>query len=483
MTKIAIGEIMKNEIIPQYDVRKSEYTIQEKMLLGEMRENLVDIAISTGENFQVSEERLLSDIKNLLFLRLSGENQNNDISNEYLDHLSRRFLRDIIGYGKIDPLIQDDELEEIMIIGTSKPIFVYHRQYGMMKTNLQFENDTELRDLIDSIARQINRRIDQESPILDGRLVDGSRINATIPPVSADGPSLTIRKFKRDPLTIIDLINSRTISLDLAGFLWLCIDGLGVKSANAIISGGTSSGKTTTLNALSAFINPNERIITIEDTLELQIPHEHVIRMETRPANVEGKGELTMNDLVKNSLRQRPDRIIVGEVRAGEAITLFTALNTGHSGFGTLHSNDARETITRLTNEPMSVPEIMIQAIDFIIMQNRIYTPSGMSFRRISEVVEVVGMEEGTVQLNKLFQWNPERDTIDNVGVTSHTLQQIASLSGKTIPDLLSEIENRKIVLKHMINHDIRSVEEVNSVIELYHKEPQKVLNRIIMNR
>ena len=483
MTKIAIGEIMKNEIIPQYDVRKSEYTIQEKMLLGEMRENLVDIAISTGENFQVSEERLLSDIKNLLFLRLSGENQNNDISNEYLDHLSRRFLRDIIGYGKIDPLIQDDELEEIMIIGTSKPIFVYHRQYGMMKTNLQFESDEELRDLIDSIARQINRRIDQESPILDGRLVDGSRINATIPPVSADGPSLTIRKFKRDPLTIIDLINSRTVSLDLAGFLWLCIDGLGVKSANAIISGGTSSGKTTTLNALSAFINPNERIITIEDTLELQIPHEHVIRMETRPANVEGKGELTMNDLVKNSLRQRPDRIIVGEVRAGEAITLFTALNTGHSGFGTLHSNDARETITRLTNEPMSVPEIMIQAIDFIIMQNRIYTPSGMSFRRISEVVEVVGMEEGTVQLNKLFQWNPERDTIDNIGVTSHTLQQIATLSGKTIPDLLSEIENRKIVLKHMINHDIRSVDDVNSVIELYHKEPQKVLNRIIMNR
>ena len=396
--------------------------------------------------------------------------------------MSRKFLRDIIGYGAIDPLIQDDELEEIMIIGTSKPIFVYHRKYGMMKTNLQFSDEGELRDLIDSIARQINRRIDQESPILDGRLMDGSRINATIPPVSADGPSLTIRKFRRDPLTIIDLINSRTISVDLAGFLWLCIDGLGVKSANAIISGGTSSGKTTTLNALSAFINPNERIITIEDTLELQIPHEHVIRMETRPANVEGKGELTMNDLVKNSLRQRPDRIIVGEVRADEAITLFTALNTGHSGFGTLHSNDARETITRLTNEPMSVPEIMIQAIDFIIMQNRIYTPSGVSFRRISEVAEVVGMEEGTVQLNKIFQWNPERDTIDNIGITSNTLQQIANLSGKSIIELQNEIENRKLVLRHMINQNIRSVEGVNSVIELYYKKPQKVLNRIILN-
>ena len=282
---------------------------------------------------------------------------------------------------------------------------------------------------------------------------------------------------------MIDLINSKTLTLELAAFFWLCIDGLGVKSANAIISGGTSSGKTTTLNALSAFINPKERIITIEDTLELQIPHEHVIRMETRPANVEGKGELTMNDIVKNSLRQRPDRIIVGEVRGDEAITLFTALNTGHSGFGTLHSNDARETITRLTNSPMNVPEIMIQAIDFIIMQNRIYTPSGVSFRRISEVAEVVGMEEGTVQLNKIFQWNPEKDTIENVGVASNTLIQIANLSGRPISELYEEIENRKIVLQHMIYQDIRSVDDVNSVLELYYKNPEKVLNQIMLGR
>ena len=471
------------EIIPQYDIVRQNYTPEEKVLLGEIRENLVDLAISSGENFHANEEGLLNDIRNFIFIRLNGENQDNYVSNEYLDKLSQKFLRDINGYGEIDPLIQDDDLEEIMIIGTGKPIFVYHRKYGMMKTNIQFKDEQEIRDLIDVIARQINRRIDQESPILDGRLVDGSRINATIPPVSADGPSLTIRKFKRDPLTIIDLINSKTLSIELAAFFWLCIDGLGVKSANAIISGGTSSGKTTTLNALSAFINPKERIITIEDTLELQIPHEHVIRMETRPANIENKGELTMNDLVKNSLRQRPDRIIVGEVRADEAITLFTALNTGHSGFGTLHSNDARETITRLTNPPMSVPEIMIQAIDFIIMQNRIYTPSGVSFRRISEVAEVVGMEEGTVQLNKIFQWNPERDMIENVGITSHTLTQIADLSGYSINDLYNEIDNRKLVLRYMIIHNIRSVNEVNGVLEQYYKDPQKVLNRIVLNR
>ena len=472
-----------NEIMPQYDVVRQNYTPEEKILLDEIRENLVDLAMSSGENFKPDEDKLFNDIKSFLFNRLTGEYQNPNISKEYLDTLSRKMLRDIIGYGKIDSLIQDDELEEIMIIGINKPVFVYHRKYGMMKTNIEYADEQELLDLIDSMARQINRRIDQESPILDGRLPDGSRINATIPPVSADGPSLTIRKFKQDPLTIIDLINSRTLSLDLAAFFWLCFDGLGVKSANAIISGGTSSGKTTTLNALSAFINPKERIITIEDTLELQIPHEHVIRMETRPANTENKGELTMNDLVKNSLRQRPDRIIVGEVRSNEAITLFTALNTGHSGFGTLHSNSARETITRLTTEPMSVPKIMIQAIDFIIMQTRIYTPSGVSYRRISEVAEVVGIEEDMIQLNKIYEWNPEKDIIENVGIASQTLTQIANLSGKSLYELSKEIDNRKIILRHMINHNIHTVNDVNTVLELYYDNPQKVLNRIILNR
>ena len=476
-------DLSNNPTIQQYNVVKQNYTPEEKILLNEIRENLVDLAISSGENFQTDEVKLLNDIKVFLFNRLGDKNQNNNISNEYLDKLSHKVLRDIIGYGKIDSLLQDDELEEIMIIGINKPVFVYHRKYGMMKTNITYDDEQELTDLIDSMARQINRRIDKESPILDGRLSDGSRINATIPPVSADGPSLTIRKFKKDPLTIIDLINSKTISVELAAFLWLCIDGLGVKSANAIISGGTSSGKTTTLNALTSFINPKERIITIEDTLELQIPHEHIIRMETRPSNVENKGELTMNDLVKNSLRQRPDRIIVGEVRAQEAITLFTALNTGHSGFGTLHSNSARETITRLTTEPMSVPKIMIQAIDFIIMQKRIYTPTGVSYRRISEVAEIVGSEEGVIQLNKIFEWNPESDTIENVSISSKTLSQIANLSGKSLYEINKEIESREMVLKYMINHNIHNEDDVNGILELYYANPQKVLNRIVLNR
>lgn len=469
------------DIVPQYNVFKQKYSSEEKLLLSELRENLVDLAISSDESLQVNEDKLLNDIKNFLFAKLANNSQNNAISNEYLDNLARKLFQDLVGYGEIDPLIRDDNLEEIMVIGIDKPVFVYHREYGMMKTNILFKDAGEVMNLIDSIARQINRRIDQESPILDGRLPDGSRVNATIPPISADGPSMTIRKFKRDPLTIIDLINSKTISVELAAFFWLCFDGLGVKSANAIISGGTSSGKTTTLNALSSFINPKERIITIEDTLELQIPHEHVIRMETRPPNVENRGELTMNDLVKNSLRQRPDRIIVGEVRGSEAITLFTALNTGHSGFGTLHSNDARETITRLTNAPMSVPNIMISAIDFIIMQNRIYRSDGVSFRRISEVAEVSGIEEGVIQLNKIFEWEPQSDTIKNVGITSKTLTEIANVSGNSLNSLYDEIKNREIVLQHMVDQNIRSIRDVSTVLEMYYLDSQKVLNRILL--
>lgn len=469
------------DVVPQYNVFKQKYSSEEKLLLSELRENLVDLAMSSDESLQVNEDKLLNDIKNFLFAKLANNSQNNAISNEYLDNLARKLFQDLVGYGEIDPLIRDDNLEEIMVIGIDKPVFVYHREYGMMKTNILFKDAGEVMNLIDSIARQINRRIDQESPILDGRLPDGSRVNATIPPISADGPSMTIRKFKRDPLTIIDLINSKTISVELAAFFWLCFDGLGVKSANAIISGGTSSGKTTTLNALSSFINPKERIITIEDTLELQIPHEHVIRMETRPPNVENRGELTMNDLVKNSLRQRPDRIIVGEVRGSEAITLFTALNTGHSGFGTLHSNDARETITRLTNAPMSVPNIMISAIDFIIMQNRIYRSDGVSFRRISEVAEVSGIEEGVIQLNKIFEWDPQSDTIKNVGITSKTLTEIANVSGNSLNSLYDEIKNREIVLQHMVNQNIRSIRDVSTVLEMYYLDSQKVLNRILL--
>ena len=463
------AEIIEEGLVPNYNVTIPSFTTKERQIFNEIREKLVEVAV-TQDDFKVDEDSFISEVKQ--FLRSRGIRD--------VDRLSAQISQEMLGYGKLDNMIKDDDLEEVMVIGTGRKVFVYHRKIGMMVTNVVFEDEAEIKAIIDVIARQVNRRIDQQTPILDARLKDGSRVNATIPPVSADGPTLTIRKFKKDPLTVIDLINFKTISAHLAGFLWVCTDGLGVKPCNAIIAGGTGSGKTTTLNTVAAFIPPRERVITIEDTLELQLPHSHVVRMETRPPNIEGKGELTMDTLVKNSLRQRPDRVIVGEVRGSEAITLFTALNTGHSGMGTLHSNTARETITRLINQPMNVPNIMIPALDFIIMQQRMYRPEGGSLRRITEVAEVVGMEEGNVQLNRIFEWNNVTDKVEYVGIASQTLRDISELRGIGITEIEEEIEKRRLVLEYMADNNIRSIDEVGQSINQYYRDPEGMLDEIL---
>ena len=463
----------ENGLIPKYNVLKFNFSDEEKLILEELRENLIDLAISEKMS-SFNEDLILRDIIRFLENRLQ-----NRFDYDYKENLAKNMLKELIGYGEISSLIEDDDLEEIMVIGVGKPVFVYHREYGMMETDLIFDGEEQITNIIDSIARETNRRIDQQSPILDARLENGSRVNATIPPLSANGPTITIRKFKKDPLTIVDLIRFNTLNTEMASFLWLCVDGLGVKPANIIVSGGTSSGKTTLLNALSIFINPKERIITIEDTLELQIPHNHIIRMEARTVNIENQGEITIEDLVKNSLRQRPDRIIVGEVRGKEAITLFTALNTGHSGFGTLHANNSRETITRLTNAPMNVPKIMISSIDFIIMEKRIYRSDGISYRRITEIAEVVGMEEGTVQLSKLFEWDSEKDEFRNLTIMSKTLEEIANLKGVSISFLNNEWKNRQLVLNYLVKNNISSQKDISKFLETYYLNPNYVLNKI----
>ncbi len=464
------AEIIEEGLIPKYNVSVPHFSEKEELIFNEVREKLVEVAVAQGEEFNIDEESFIGEVKQ--FLRTRGVRD--------VERLATQISQVMLGYGKLDPMIKDDDLEEIMVIGTGSKVFVYHRKIGMMVTNVVFESDDDIRAIIDVIARQVNRRIDQQTPILDARLKDGSRVNATLPPVSADGPTLTIRKFRKDPLTVVDLINFKTMSSHLAGFLWLCTDGMGVKPCNAIIAGGTGSGKTTTLNTIAAFVPPRERIITIEDTLELQLPHSHVLRMETRPPNIEGKGELTMDTLVKNSLRQRPDRVIVGEVRGSEAITLFTALNTGHSGMGTLHSNTARETITRLINSPMSVPNIMIPALDFIIMQNRMYRAEGGSLRRVTEVAEVVGMEEGNVQLNRVFEWNNVTDKVEYVGIASQTLREMAEMRGVSITEIEEEIEKRRLVLEYLADNNIRSIEEVGRCVNSYYKDPDEMMDRIL---
>jgi len=399
------------------------------------------------------------------------------------DELKQLLVYEMIGYKHIHPLLKDDNLEEIMVVpevvlsGQAREcfVYVYDRDHGMCLCDFKIPSRAA-RTVIERISRESGRRIDRENPLLDAHLPDGSRVNATIPPVSPDGPTITIRKFREDPLTITDIIRFGTLSYDAAAYLWLAVE----HGANILIAGGTGSGKTTTLNCLCIFIPPEERIITIEDTLELQLPHEHWVRLTTKPPNVEGKGEITMDDLVKNTLRQRPDRIIVGEVRGPEARTLFTAMNTGHDGcMGTLHANTARETITRLTNEPMNVPKIMIPALDIIVMQNRFLQRGSGSIRRVTEISEIAGMEGDTVQLNTVFEWKPETDEVRSTEVPSMVFKKIQEKTGMSMDEILQEVEIRKQILKYLVDNNIRHVKEVGRFIQEFYKNREKVLQKV----
>ncbi|MEO2242010.1 MAG: CpaF family protein [Euryarchaeota archaeon] len=399
------------------------------------------------------------------------------------DELKQLLVYEMIGYKHIHPLLKDDNLEEIMVVpevvlsGQAREcfVYVYDRDHGMCLCDFKIPARAA-RTVIERISRESGRRIDRENPLLDAHLPDGSRVNATIPPVSPDGPTITIRKFREDPLTITDIIRFGTLSYDAAAYLWLAVE----HGANILIAGGTGSGKTTTLNCLCIFIPPEERIITIEDTLELQLPHEHWVRLTTKPPNVEGKGEITMDDLVKNTLRQRPDRIIVGEVRGPEARTLFTAMNTGHDGcMGTLHANTARETITRLTNEPMNVPKIMIPALDIIVMQNRFLQRGSGSIRRVTEISEIAGMEGDTVQLNTVFEWKPETDEVRSTEVPSMVFKKIQEKTGMSMDEILQEVEIRKQILKYLVDNNIRHVKEVGRFIQEFYKDREKILQKV----
>jgi pilus assembly protein CpaF len=328
--------------------------------------------------------------------------------------IKEELLDEIIGFGPITGLLADNNITEIMVNG---PNHVYIEKSGkLVLTDAKFKNDNHVLHVIKKIVAPIGRRIDESSPMVDARLPNGSRVNAIIPPLSIDGPSITIRKFAEDPFKSEDLINFGTLTSKMAELIKYCVEG----RLNVVVSGGTGSGKTTTLNVLSSFIPEDERIVTIEDAAELQLSQEHVVRLETRPVNVEGKGEVTIRDLVKNSLRMRPDRIIVGEVRSGEALDMLQAMNTGHDGsLTTGHANSPRDMLSRIEtmvlmsgmNLPIkAIRDQVASAIDIIVQQSRLMDGS----RKITYITEVQGMEGDVIILQDIFKF--EQRGLDNKG-------------------------------------------------------------------
>ncbi|GBE55084.1 putative conjugal transfer protein/MT3759 [archaeon BMS3Bbin15] len=473
--KIVKVKTLKN---PKYVVRIPPLRKREMKIMRELENLAIKEVEIDPDNFEDKEE-----VRRILFRKVVEiiERRFSELPFSKRKDIARLVVNNMVGYGLLDFLLDDEQLEEIMVIGTGKPIYVIHSNYGSCITNLKFETDEDAIRIVEKIAASVGRRIDKSSPLLDARLPDGSRVNATVPPISIDGPTITIRKFKADPLTVVNLIDYRTLSIEVSAYLWMIVEGLGIKPGNILTAGGAGSGKTTTLNVLGSFIPTTERVITIEDTAELTLPIEHVVRFETKPPNVEGVGEITMDDLVKNTLRMRPDRIIVGEVRGAEARTLFTAMNTGHDGcMGTLHSNSAKETIIRLTNPPMNVPKIMLPALNLILMQNKIYSEDSKILRRITEVAEVVTEdEEGSISLNYVYIYEPKDDRLVLTGQPSILKQKLSKLRGITVKELEEDLKGREKILRWMTENNIVKIEDVSKIINRYYADSKTLLEEV----
>jgi len=329
------------------------------------------------------------------------------LTREERRQIIREITDDILGYGPLEPLLRDDSVTEVMVNAYDQ---IYVERLGKLeRTPVAFADNSHLLRIIDKIVSQVGRRVDEASPMVDARLPDGSRVNAIIPPLALKGPTLTIRKFARDPYTMNDLISFGSISPKAAQFLASCVKG----KLNILISGGTGTGKTTTLNAMSAFIPNDERIVTIEDAAELQLQQEHVITLESRPPNIEGSGEVRIRELVRNALRMRPDRIIVGEVRGPETLDMLQAMNTGHEGsLTTIHANSPRDALSRLETLVLTagvelplraIREQVSSAFDLLVQITRLVDGS----RRISHVTEVLRMESDVITLQDVFVAKP----------------------------------------------------------------------------
>jgi flagellar protein FlaI len=392
--------------------------------------------------------------------------------------LTGRLVHEMLGLGPLELVLADPNLEEIVINSSRGPAWVYHKKHGWLKTNVTIPTEEQIFNYASIIGRKIGRQITNLTPLMDAHLLSGDRVNATLFPISSFGNTITIRKFARNPWTIISFLDpdTKTLTPEVAALIWLCME----YELNIVVAGGTASGKTSMLNAILPFIPPNHRIISIEDTRELTLPSFlHWIPMTTREPNPEGKGEVTMLDLMVNALRMRPDRVVFGEIRRQrEAEVLFEAMHTGHSVYSTIHADTADQVKQRLTNPPIELPEAMLESIHLVLVQ---YRHRRLNIRRTFEVAEVIPSTspdgKTNVAVNVLYRWKPKTDKLEKLWASDRIFGEIQLHTGMTTGEINTDLKEKELVLNWMLKNGVNSVDAVGKVIADYYDDKKRVVD------
>lgn len=460
--------------MPVYYIAEPVLTLFEKTILERLYDDLSDVLtlsdIEIDENIDKNKILQKKALELLDYYSMTLQPQS---LYKILYFLERNF----IGYGKLDAMMKDPHIEDVSCDGYGIPIFLYHTKYTNIETNIAFD-EKPLNSFVVGLVQRCGKHVSMGNPMVNATLPDGSRLQATLGrEVTTRGSSFTVRRFRDDPFTPVDLLNFKTCSIEILAYIWLAIE----NNKSMIVAGGTASGKTSTLNAISMFIPPMAKIVSIEDTRELMLHHENWIASVTKDAIVaqEGVGEVGMFELLRAALRQRPEYILVGEVRGAEALTLFQAMSTGHATYSTMHASDIGTMINRLHGEPINVPHAMMQALDIVAIQVQTYIGQER-VRRTKEIIEITGLDPrtGTIKANSVFRWDPVTDDFKQSGDSS-MLHAIAEERGWTEKELFDALVERVEVLEYLVKNNVSNYREISRMVQRYLIDSDAVLSEV----